>query len=192
MKTTHIPASTFKTNVWSGGKTTELFIYPPTTKYAQRDFDFRLSTATVEVENSDFTPLPGYRRKLMVLDGATKLMHENQHEILLNKLDVDTFLGDWKTTSAGKCTDFNVMTAGALKSTLSALRTEKNNATIYQTHKNCTWLFIYVFAGEIIINHQKTSATKGDLLVLENPPQGPVKLLSIKDSAVVFTEIFLG
>jgi environmental stress-induced protein Ves len=37
---------------WSGGETTELFISPEGSSYKKRDFDFRLSTATVEVNQS--------------------------------------------------------------------------------------------------------------------------------------------
>ena len=62
------PASTQKTAKWSGGLTTELFIYPEGSAYSERNFDFRLSTATVEIETSVFTPLPHVQRTLMVLE----------------------------------------------------------------------------------------------------------------------------
>ncbi len=43
-----------KISTWSGGTTTELFIYPEVAEYSERNFDFRISTATVEVEESNF------------------------------------------------------------------------------------------------------------------------------------------
>ncbi len=185
-------AQSFNTNVWSGGKTTQLFIHPPTAKYTDRNFDFRISTATVEVESSEFTALPGIVRKLMVLEGETTLTHQNKHTAILNKFDVDSFSGDWKTTSAGKCTDFNVMTHGEIESKISGFEIQKDATRNYQLQENCTWLFVYVFAGEIIINHQKTSAKKGDMFAMENPSENSLNMLSLQDSELVFTEIILG
>lgn len=57
-----------KTN-WSGGDTTELYIYPEDSRYQKRDFLFRLSSATVNLEKSAFTKLDGVSRKLMLLSG---------------------------------------------------------------------------------------------------------------------------
>ena len=45
----------YSVSEWSGGKTKELAIYPPKCRYADRDFIFRLSSATVELDESDFT-----------------------------------------------------------------------------------------------------------------------------------------
>ncbi len=192
MKVQLLPSKSFNTNVWSGGTTTELFIFPSTANYAARNFDFRLSTATVEVETSEFTALPGIARKLMVLEGKTTLTHQNHHTAKLAKFAVDTFLGDWKTTSAGKCTDFNVMTRGEIESKISGFEIQKDATRNYQLQENCTWLFVYVFNGEINLRNQNISAKKGDLFVLENPTQSTLNLKSAKDSELVFTEIFLG
>ena len=59
----------YVTTSWSGGTTTQLAISPEGAVYADRDFLWRLSSATVELERSDFTPLPDYNRFLAVLDG---------------------------------------------------------------------------------------------------------------------------
>ena len=107
----HIPFSQQSTNKWSGGTTTELYIYPENANYKALDFDFRISTATVEVEESTFTPLKDINRKLMVLEGNTTLYHLNEHSKELNKFDIDTFSGNWQTKSIGKCRDFNLMTS---------------------------------------------------------------------------------
>ena len=48
----------FVTTTWSGGKTTQLAIAPDGASYAERAFLWRISSATVELEASDFTPLP--------------------------------------------------------------------------------------------------------------------------------------
>jgi len=48
MQSTILHSANFKTSNWSGGTTTQLFIYPPTAEYLQRNFIFRLSTASVK------------------------------------------------------------------------------------------------------------------------------------------------
>ena len=58
---------------WTGGQTKELAIYPPKSKYLDRNFIWRLSSATVETEESDFSKLPDYDRVLMVLEGEVVL-----------------------------------------------------------------------------------------------------------------------
>ena len=45
-------------SVWSDGTTTQLLIAPEGAHYAARDFLWRVSSATVELDESDFTPLP--------------------------------------------------------------------------------------------------------------------------------------
>ena len=44
-----ISAQRFSTSKWSGGSTTELFIWPKDASYAERRFNIRISTATVDV-----------------------------------------------------------------------------------------------------------------------------------------------
>lgn len=98
-----------KTSEWSGGTTTQLAIWPEGADYAARDFTWRVSTAKVDLPESDFTRLPGVRRWLMILDGRLEVFHRGHHSALLERFDVDEFMGDWETTSRGRVTDFNVM-----------------------------------------------------------------------------------
>ena len=53
---------------WSGGTTTELSIAPENGNYQSRDFLWRLSSATVELEESTFTSLPDFDRIILTLD----------------------------------------------------------------------------------------------------------------------------
>ena len=70
-----------KEGVWAGGTTTQLAIGPEGADYAARRFDWRISTARVERDESDFTPLPGFRRILMILEGSVHLTHDGVREI---------------------------------------------------------------------------------------------------------------
>jgi environmental stress-induced protein Ves len=106
MKIIIISEADYKTSTWSGGETTELFLSPPNGDYAKREFDFRLSTATVELEESDFTSLPGFERLIMSLDNPLELHHRNVDKLRVVELEpfeVDQFSGSDLTKSFGKC-----------------------------------------------------------------------------------------
>jgi len=100
-----------RTTTWAGGTTSELYIYPENSFYAERNFSFRISTATIEQEESTFSIMTGFKRHLMLLDGELTLAHKDHHRIKLNPLEQDFFLGEWETKSEGICTDLNLMTA---------------------------------------------------------------------------------
>lgn len=105
---------------WSGGDTTQIAIFPEQAEYAKRDFLWRISTATVDTAESEFTSLPGVRRVLMVTDGEVRLTHKDHHSITLRPFEQDRFLGDWETKSYGKVRDFNLMLSGSCKGELSS------------------------------------------------------------------------
>lgn len=94
---------------WSGGTTTQLAIFPPDAKYADRDFLWRVSSATVELEDSDFTPLPDYERLIAALEGEIVLTHDGGAPLRLRPFEVHAFSGASATHSRGRCRDFNLM-----------------------------------------------------------------------------------
>ncbi len=96
-------------NVWTGGTTTQLAIYPKDAIYGERNFIWRLSSAHVEAEESVFTSLPNINRIIMIIKGELILEHEGHHRCVLKKFDQDHFSGSWKTKSFGKVIDFNLM-----------------------------------------------------------------------------------
>ncbi len=97
------------TTHWSGGTTSELFIYPEGSSFSTGDYDMRISLATVEKSPTVFTKLEGVTRTLMVLEGSQLLEHENMHTAELNVFQQDTFSGDWNTKCIGTSINFNVM-----------------------------------------------------------------------------------
>ena len=96
-------------SVWSGGTTTQLLIAPEGAHYAARDFLWRVSSATVELDESDFTPLPEYERLIATLQGGITLTHNGGAPICLRPYEVHAFSGGDRTHSTGRCTDFNLM-----------------------------------------------------------------------------------
>jgi environmental stress-induced protein Ves len=87
----------------------QLSIGPEGERYADRKFLWRISSATVELETSEFTALPDYERLIAPIRGEMILSHNGGEEILLRAFDVHRFDGADLTVSKGKCTDFNLM-----------------------------------------------------------------------------------
>lgn len=111
-----IDPKNFKTARWSGGTTTEMFIFPSGASYAARDFIFRISVATAETERSVFTVLPQTERFITPLENVFKLTHKNadgEKELLLYPMQVDRFDGGAETVCEGVGSDFNLMVKGA-------------------------------------------------------------------------------
>ena len=109
MKYQLIKKDAYKTSRWTGGETREMAIWPAGSRYLERNFVWRLSSATVEQEESDFSSLPDYDRVLMVLEGEVVLSHEGQRVARLKALEQDRFDGAYKTHSFGRITDYNLM-----------------------------------------------------------------------------------
>ncbi|MEQ9401973.1 MAG: HutD family protein [Cyclobacteriaceae bacterium] len=193
-KATILTSEKFQTTKWSGGLTTELFIFPSTAVYKKRNFDFRLSTATVEAATSIFTPLDGVSRTLMVLDGIMKLVHEGHHTTELFKYQADRFDGGWKTSSFGTCTDFNLMTKGATKGDLAGFSFKKDQHSDYPLEDAWDWFFIYTHTGSVGIRLMEESyqLNKGDLLAIEHPGNSTARINGLATGELVLCHISMG
>ena len=125
----------YKVSKWSGGDTTELYLYPENGDYKTGNFQLRISSATVEVDQSEFTSLPGVERYLMIFQGHLDMIHGENEKVSLEPYEVDHFDGGVPTVSYGKVIDFNLML--------------KNGARGRMEDEN--FLAIYVRKGEILI-----------------------------------------
>ena len=105
----HITPEQYVVSQWSGGTTTQVAIAPEGAVYADRDFLWRISSASVDLDESDFTALPDYHRWISTLEGGMTLSHEGGEKIVLAPYDVHQFDGGVDTHSWGRCTDFNLM-----------------------------------------------------------------------------------
>lgn len=113
MKIQVIDPSARRITKWSGGLTQELFLYPPTGSYADRNFQFRISSATVEMPESHFTPLPGVKRYLTPLSDGFYLKINGTRWQYLSNGQVLCFSGDDDVYSRGVGRDLNLMLKGA-------------------------------------------------------------------------------
>ncbi|MBS7527026.1 HutD family protein [Fusibacter paucivorans] len=113
MKYRIIDRQQHKYREWSGGKSTELYIYPEDANYLERHFLWRVSYATVDADKTSFTPLYGVKRWIMPLESPLLLMHKNDmqplYDISVKPYEAHCFKGEWETVSYGKTNDFNLM-----------------------------------------------------------------------------------
>ncbi|MEP3386975.1 MAG: HutD family protein [Reichenbachiella sp.] len=168
---------------WAKGISQELFIYPPASDFQKRDFLFRISLAMVEAETSDFTPLPGIQRTLMLLKGEHTLTHKGHHTKQLFPFDHDTFQGDWQTSSLGKATNFNLMCRTGASGTLKHLKGNAGEPITCEIKDSI--VLIYVYSGRV--SCETRSLETGDCLVIENGNE--LKLKCMETSDIIQTSI---
>ena len=186
MKVTKIEAAAQAVSRWSGGTTTQLAICPPDAVYAERDFLWRLSSAVVELPESDFTPLPDYDRILMILDGQLSLSHDGEEEYTLRTLEQTFFDGASHTFSRGQVTDFNLMMRkGRCTGRVEARRlTTRDTWDDVLTVDHDSHLF-YCVAGEtaVEVDGETVRLTKGDAMLVER--DGGAACCSVSGDAVL-------
>jgi environmental stress-induced protein Ves len=160
-----------QTSNWSGGTTTQLAIYPENTEYKDRNFEWRVSTARIDLEESTFTSLPGVHRLLMILEGQIGLTHEGIRSRSLKPFEQDEFDGGWITKSFGKCIDFNLMLVGC-SGKLDTVNS--HNLNLFEQEINSVaWEAFYCLSTTIsvTINIQDEVFTsklgKGDFLLIK-------------------------
>jgi len=142
----------YLTTQWSGGSTTQLAIAPEGAVYADRSFLWRISSATVELDESDFTPLPDYRRFISTIQGDMTLSHNGGSPLTLHPGDVHAFDGGDATHSIGRCTDFNLMLRkGRADGTMRSFHFTSGN-TVFQAEKGAEMVLLYCAAGAVDIS----------------------------------------
>lgn len=167
----------FEVSSWSGGSTTQLYIFPRDALYSERKFKWRLSSAKVEVEESVFTPLPGFSRIIMVIEGEIHLEHQGHHSAVLKAYEKDSFSGDWVTRCVGKATDFNLMTNKDCSGELDNFSLDNGERTeVILDHeggstKQCSFVTdaFYFIGGDSMVRldgMERQYIRDGDLLVI--------------------------
>jgi environmental stress-induced protein Ves len=195
-----------KTSTWTGGTTTELYIYPKDSTYVNHNFKWRLSSAKVELEESKFTLLPGINRLIMVIEGELLLFHEGHPNATLKAFEKHSFSGEWNTTSFGKVTDFNLMMSHGYNGNLEVitfLKDEFKDILLYDGVKNVEKLteiteVFYIVEGVVEIltqTKEKIYLSEGDLALItrtEKEFNSEFKIQSIchEDAKIIKTSIF--
>lgn len=115
-------------STWKGGKTEQLCIVPEEASLQERNFDLRISSATIDLERSEFSDFTGYRRYLMKLEGDIRLLIDDK-SIIIKGDEAFEFMGDEKVISLSKepSRDFNVIIKKDKKADISIKENEKLN-----------------------------------------------------------------
>lgn len=159
-------AEEFSTSNWSGGTTTQLYIYPEDGNYAERNFQARISSATVDVVKSEFTSLPNVKRYLMIFEGHLDLIHGVNTRVELEPYQVDEFDGGIPTVSYGKVVDFNLMLKDGADGVMETAQLKTAQQAVIEREKDYNLLCIYVKEGSMKIANQEVSS--GELAVIED------------------------
>ena len=173
----------FQVSDWSGGKTKQLYLSPTTGHYGKRDFDYRLSTATVELAESQFSDLSGFHRILMSLDHTLHLHNASrQEETVLAPFTPYVFEGSDDITSRGTCTDFNLIYSDHYQGQMIAISNGQ------ELSRDDEIQFIYALgdltvtgtnlpalnleAEQLLIVEKETQETELQIMFSSNQPQG--------------------
>ncbi|MDD3050284.1 MAG: HutD family protein [Candidatus Cloacimonetes bacterium] len=178
-------------SAWMGGTTTQLAIYPLDSSYKKSNFCFRISTATVNIPESDFTRLPEVNRIIMILEGNLQLYHEGENPVSLRPLEAYSFLGEIETKGVGIATDFNLMLRGRTKGEILGLSLKHDQVVDVDCSEE-DYLGVYIFKGEAIIQTQKSILGKGDFALIKTDSNcSKLNLKTGKDSVLIITKIRL-
>ncbi len=188
-----ISSESYRTTNWSGGTTTELFIFPENSVYSERNFLFRISSADIKIAKSTFTKLPNISRKIMVLEGSLELNHKNHHQKNLKEFDQDSFSGNWETDCSGLAKDFNLMTNPKCSGNIEHKFLSENEQFFFEIGNQAINEFyhFYLFKGELLSSNQNQSLKENDSFVLWKESKFLLKWTSIKDSHLIISKVVL-
>jgi hypothetical protein len=170
MKLKHIKFKDLQGINWSGGVTKQYFIYPENAEYENKDFLFRLSTATIE-KTVKFTNFIGYKRFLCMYDNNLELKINSQ---LIEKksLEIVKFNSEDDVYSNSLGQDFNLMVANDI-----------NQADLFIDHGfiNLEDDYIMLIAldnHQIFINDIEYILNRFDSLIIENFMRKNIDIIS--------------
>ena len=185
----------YNTGKWSGGETTEFAIYPEKANYIDRDFIWRLSSATVDVDESTFTKLPEFDRILMVLEGEAVLAHGNERTVKLTALEQDSFCGDAGTKSFGKIKDYNLIMKKGCSGSLKVYEVQSAAQAVERAdqgeHTQASYGF-YCIEGYVVVSAagETHMVPAGKQLVLDLDEGEMVDLSVMGEGKAVVAEVF--
>ena len=123
MKERLIKRDDFLRSKWTGGETNQLAIYPEDAIFANKDFLWRISSASFTSTGSKFSDFTGYQRYILPLEGNIKLLHQGLYRRDLDVYDVEYFDGSWTTFSENSldCIDYNFIVKSGIQAKMQLL-----------------------------------------------------------------------
>lgn len=140
MNTIYIKTQDLTISNWSKGETREYYIYPETANYQNKDFIFRISSASINEVPAEFTNFNNYTRYLAMLDQPLSLKINNK-EVKDNELILVKFQSDDNVISYSRGNDFNLMINNdkAIGNVVKGLflTSDADFITIFSLHDGC-------------------------------------------------------
>jgi environmental stress-induced protein Ves len=172
----------FSRNDWSGGTSTQLVIYPSESDLLKQNFEFRISTASIDVEESQFTQFFLHKRIICSLLNPITLIHSDIQPFCLTPLVPYSFDGGMTTKCVGKTIDFNVIFNDSWDASIKVYQIDSMIDMAYiQSYSDLTYFF--QVQGESFINAILLEESEL-LLFKEIPDDFNLKIVN-KDSLLV-------
>ena len=141
----------FSRNDWSGGTSTQLVIYPSESDLLKQNFEFRISTASIDVEESQFTQFFLHKRIICSLQNPITLIHSEIQPFYLTPLVPYSFDRGMTTKCIGKTIDFNVIFNDSWDASIKVYQIDSMIDMAYiQSYSDLTYFF--QVQGESFIN----------------------------------------
>ena len=177
MRLTHLTSQDYVVSHWSGGKTIQVAIAPKGAVYADRDFLWRVSSATADLDESDYTPLPDYQRWLSVFDQPIRLQHDGGEIITLDPYGIHCFDGGAATHSWGRCVDFNLMLRkGKAEGDLQALSVTGESLSLSAQGADTLLLYCSEGSGSVYANGETVELKAEEALLIEDAMEEGIAL----------------
>lgn len=176
----------FSRNDWSGGTSTQLVIYPSESDLSKQNFEFRISTASIDVEESQFTQFFFHKRIICSLLNPITLIHSDIQPFYLTPLVPYSFDGGMTTKCIGKTIDFNVIFNDSWDASIKVYQIDSMIDMAYiQSYSDLTYFF--QVQGESFINAILLEESEL-LLFKEMPDDFNLKIVN-KDSLLVCVKL---
>ncbi len=151
-------------NTWAGGVTNQLMIHPENATLQERNFLFRISSATCGPDENKFSNFEGYNRYITPLDNDLRLVN-NGDEITLKPFEILLFDGGDDTSSYSAVRDFNlILKKGVTGSMRSETITDKAR---FKICGGMNLLFNYNSVMKLIIGEKEYELQPFEALYVE-------------------------
>lgn len=190
MKEKIVKREDFVTTQWDGGETTQLTIYPEDSSFSDKNFLWRISSASFTSTESKFSDFTGYQRYILPLEGELFLEHKGLYVRNLSKYDIEYFDGSWTTFSKNTldCRDYNFIVKSGYLSKMQIIK--PGDDYLLKGSQIVTLFSVNDFTFEFCNELKKREIEGFSLYILETVNQENIRMLDA-ESSVIITEFVL-
>jgi environmental stress-induced protein Ves len=183
----HLRKENYLESEWAGGTTRQFYIFPEDSSVEKRDFLFRVSSAKINLDQSDFSAFEGYSRLLLTLDHSIQIQHNEKSEKKIRPFEIEAFDGALKTTSKGKCTDFNLIFRPERHGEIAVHHLKESKEFVFSRQPYEKFALLFLQKGRLELEGQTIDC--GDCLVLEEEDYDVLELLAKNECNLILARI---